>query len=73
MFGLKLVPVAKAVPPIAALYHDKVPALEVALKVTIPAPHRLAGVVELTVGIAFIVAVIGVLIAEIQVPFTPST
>ena len=66
-------PVATAVPPVGKLYQFRVPILDAALSVNIPVPQRLAGVVDETLGIAFIVAVIGVLIAEIQVPFTPST
>ena len=71
--GLKLVPVAKAVPPEAALYQIKLPILEAAFNVIIPAPQRLTGVVEVTVGIALTVAVIAVLTDETHVPFTPST
>ena len=73
MLGLKLVPVAKAVPPVATLYHTKVPTLEAAFNVIVPAPQRLAGVVEVMVGIAFTVAVTAVLVSEAHVPFTAST
>ena len=49
---VKLAPVAKAVPPVAAAYQDKVPAEAVAPSVTVPALQRAAGVVEATVGVA---------------------
>ena len=39
------------------LYQLIVPALAVASNVTVPAPHRLPGVVEIMVGIAFTVIV----------------
>ena len=54
MLGVvKLVPVAKLVPPVAALYQLIVPALAAAVKATVPVPHLLAGVLEVMVGIAF--------------------
>ena len=65
---VKLFPVATAVPPVGALYQTKLPTLEDAFKTTEPVPQRLAGVVEVTTGIAFIVAVIAVLMVDIQVP-----
>ena len=50
---MKLVPVAKLVPPVAALYQLIVPALAAAVKLTVPVPQRLAGVVEVIVGMVF--------------------
>ena len=50
---VKLVPVAKLVPPVAALYQLIVPALAVAANVTVPVPQRLAGVLAVMLGMAF--------------------
>lgn len=47
---VKLVPVPKAVPPVGLAYQFNVPAEAVAPKVTVPASHRLAGVVLITDG-----------------------
>ena len=47
------VPVDKLVPPVAAAYQFKVPALAVAPKVTVPVPQRLAGVLAVMVGVVF--------------------
>ena len=58
----KLPPVAKAVPPVALAYQLIVPELAVACKVTLPFPHREAGVVEVIVGSEMIVASTGVLL-----------
>ena len=64
MLGVvKLVPVAKLVPPVAALYQLIVPALAAAVNATVPVPQRLAGVLELIVGIAFTVITTGKLVA----------
>ena len=57
------IPVPKLVPPVAVAYQLMVPALAVALKVTVPVPQRLAGVVAVMVGIVFTVAVTAVLVA----------
>jgi hypothetical protein len=43
-------PVPKEVPPVNALYQLIVPALAVAARVTVPVPHREAGVVPVIVG-----------------------
>jgi hypothetical protein len=67
------VPVASNVPPVAAAYQFKVPALAVAPKVTVPVPQRLAGVVAVTVGIAFTVAMTAVLVAVVQPVLVAST
>ena len=54
MLGVvKLVPVAKLVPPVAAAYQLIVPALAAAVKFTVPAPQRLAGVLDVMVGMVF--------------------
>ena len=50
---MKLVPVAKLVPPVEFAYQLIVPALAAAVKLTVPAPQRLAGVVEVIVGMVF--------------------
>ena len=60
------VPVAKLVPPVAALYQLIMPALAVAPNVTVPAPHIPAEVVVVIVGIAFTVAIIAVLVAVVH-------
>ena len=52
---MKVAPVPKAVPPVAAANQDKVPALAVALKERVPVPQRLAGVVVGAVGVALTV------------------
>ncbi len=59
-------PVPKDVPPEAALYQFRVPALAVAPKVTVPVEHLAAGVVPLIVGIAFTVAITALLLAVVQ-------
>ena len=69
MLGVvKLVPVAKLVPPVAAAYQLIVPALAAAVKLTVPVPQRLAGVLDVMVGIAFTVAATAVLLAVVH-PF----
>ena len=65
---MKLVPLPKLVPPVAAAYQLMVPALAAAPKVTVPVPQRLAGVVDEIVGIAFTVATTAVLLAVVH-PF----
>ena len=56
MLGVvKLVPLAKLVPPVATSYQLMVPALEAAIKFTVPVPQRLAGVLEVILGTAFTV------------------
>ena len=47
---MKLSPVAKAVPPVAAAYQLIVPVLDVAAKVAVPSPQIAAGVVLAIVG-----------------------
>ena len=73
MLGVvKLVPVAKLVPPVAALYQLIVPALAAAVKLTVPVPQRLAGVLEVMVGIAFTTIATAVDVSE-QLPLFTNT
>jgi len=69
---VKLFPLAKTDPPVATLYHLKVPAVAVAANVTLPEPQRDAGIVELTAGVIFAVAITAVL-ADVQFPVVAST
>ena len=68
---IKLVPVPKEAPPLAAAYQFNVPALVVAPRVTVPTSHLPEGVVPETVGI-LIVATTGVR-AEVQLLLVAST
>ena len=52
---VNVVPVPKAVPPVAAENHDNVPIDAVAFKATVPVPHLLPGVVAETEGVWLIV------------------
>jgi type IV secretory pathway VirB2 component (pilin) len=71
---VKLVPVPKLAPPVAAAYQLMVPPLDAALKVTMPVPHLLPGVVPVIVGAdAFTVAITAVLDAVVHVPLVAST
>ena len=63
---------AKAVPPDPFAYQMVFPALAVALRVTEPASQRLAGVVDVIVGVVFTVAITAVL-AELQLALIVST
>ena len=70
------VPVPSDVPPVAAAYQFKVPALAVAPKVAVPVPQIAAGVVAVTVGMAFTVITELLLIAvvvETQLAFDVNT
>ena len=67
------VPVAKLVPPVAAAYQFKVPALAVAPKVAVPVPQIAAGVVAVTVGVVFTVAITALLVAVVQPVLVAST
>ena len=62
-------PVATAVPPVAAVNQLIVPAEAVADKATAPVPQTEPGVVDVMVGIGKTVAVTAVLVAATQ-PFT---
>ena len=64
---MKVFPDANAVPPVLAEYQMMDPALGLALNVTEPASQRDPGVVEVTDGVVFTVATIGIL-ADEQVP-----
>ncbi len=61
---VKLVPVAKLVPPVAAAYQLIVPALAAAVKATVPVPQRLAGVLEVMVGMVFTTTATAVEVSE---------
>ncbi len=69
---VKEVPVAKAVPPVEAANQEMVPAEAVAPSVTVPVPQMAAGVVEVMVGMALMLASTAER-AEVQVPFEVST
>ena len=58
---MKLAPVAIELPPVEAAYHWAIPDVQVAPKVTVPVPQMLAGVTVGAFGLAFTVAVTGVL------------
>ena len=61
-FGVvKFVPVNNNVPPVAALYHFKVPVQPVAVNVTDPLPQRESGTPVGAIGIGFTVAITSVL------------
>ena len=72
MLGVvKLVPVPREVPPVAALNHSIVsPAPAVAERVTVPVPHLEKGPAPAAgaAGAELIVAVIEVLVADTQPP-----
>ena len=53
---VKLVPVARAVPPVAAEYQEITPLEAVAPNVTVPDPQIAAGVVAVIVGCVLTVA-----------------
>ena len=53
-------------PPVGEEYQFMVPSEGVASKITVPVPHLLPGVVDATVGIAFTVAITGVLVGVVQ-------
>ena len=68
MFGVvKLVPVPKLEPPVAAAYQLIIPADDVAPKVTVPGPQIVPGVVPVIVGIALTVIEIPLLVAGLPV------
>ena len=66
------VPVPRLEPPEDAAYQLRVPALAVAPRVTVPASQTEPGVVELTLGVVFTVAVTAVL-ADVHPLFVAST
>ena len=63
---VKLVPVPKLEPPVAAEYQFMVPADAVAPRITVPVPQRLLGVVPVIVGIGFMVANTAVLLPVVH-------
>ncbi len=67
MLGVvKLVPVPKLAPPVAAPYQLIVTADAEAHNVTVPVPQRLSGVVPVMVGMVFTVATTNVLDPVVQ-------
>lgn len=67
------VPVPKETPPVLNAYQFNVPALAAAPNITVPASQRAAGVVPVTDGVVFTVAVTAVLDGLIQPLFDAST
>ena len=65
---IKLIPVPKLEPPVAAAYQLMVPADAVAPNVTVPVPQTLPGVDPVIVGIGLTVASTAVLDPVVQ-PF----
>ena len=63
---MKLVPVPKLDPPVAAAYQLTIPADAVAPNVTVPVPQLLPEVVPVIVGIGFTVAITAVLVPVVQ-------
>jgi hypothetical protein len=73
MLGVvKDIPVPNEVPPEEAEYQFKMPALAVAPRITVPAPQRESGAVELTLGVVLTVAITSVL-AEVHPLLVAST
>ena len=70
---VKLVPVPKLAPPVAAAYQLIVPALAVAPSVRVPVSHLDAGVELVIVGTVFMVAIIEVRVAVVQPLLVAST
>lgn len=66
-------PVPNKVPAVGASYQFIVPADAIAPSVSVPESQRDAGVVEVIVGVVFMVAVIAVLGVFGQLPFEAST
>ena len=58
-------PVPSDMPPTGAAYQFIVPALAVAPSVTVPEPHRLAGVVPVIVGIVLTVALVVIVLEQV--------
>ena len=63
---IKLIPVPKLEPPVAAAYQLMVPADAVAPNVTVPVPQTLPGVVPVMVGTVLTVASTAVLVPVVQ-------
>ena len=66
-------PVCNDDPPVELLYQLIVPLLALAPKATVPASHLDNGVVPLTVGVVFTVAIIAVLEVDVQPLLVAST
>ena len=60
------VPVPKLAPPVGLAYQLTIPADAVAPSITVPVPQRLFGVVDVMVGISFIVAITAVLVPVVH-------
>ena len=70
---VKLLPVCKDNPPVELLYQLMVPLLALAPNATVPASHLDKGVVPLTVGVLFTVAITAVLDDDVQPLLVAST
>ena len=70
---VKVVPVPKLAPPVAAAYQLIVPAEAVAPRTTVPVPHLDPGAVLIIVGIVLTVASTAVLDPVVQVFDVAST
>ena len=70
---VRLAPVPNKEPPIASLYHANVPNEAVADKIAVPVPQIVVGVVEVMVGISFMVATTAVLVEVVQLLLVAST
>ena len=74
MLGVvKLVPVPRLAPPVAAAYQFKIPAEAVAPKVTVPVPHYPLGVVLVIDDTGVTVATTAVLGVELHPASVAST
>ena len=69
---MKLEPVASGDPPVAAAYQFIVPLVAEAVNVSVPTSHRLAGVVDVMVSEASIVAITAILV-DVQLPLLACT
>ena len=72
MLGVvKVLPLPKELPPVAAKYQFKVPLLAVAPRTTVPGSHLVPGEIEFIVSVPM-VAVTAIL-EEMQLPLVAST
>ena len=69
---VKLVPVPKLEPPVGTEYQFNVPEFAAAVNVNVPLSQRVAGVVEVMVGVVLTVATTAVL-PDVQPPTEAST
>ncbi len=70
---MKLVPVPREAPPVAAAYQLMIPVLAVAPRLTAPVPQVDAGVVPVIDGTSLTVATMAVLAAVVHPPLEAST